>query len=73
MHVFVRIIGGRVLHHRDFVAEFCGVTDSRLYARMGDEADGDQLMDAVFLEQQIQVCVGEATRAPVLLCNNFTR
>src|SRR5437764_1194997 len=33
---------------------------------MRDEADDDELMDPVPLELQVQICVGEATGAPML-------
>src|SRR5262245_2040081 len=33
---------------------------------MGDESDDDELMDAVLLELQIQIRVGEATGTPML-------
>src|SRR5262252_9169906 len=39
---------------------------------MRDESDDDELMDAVLLELQVQVSVGEATGTPVFLCDNFT-
>src|SRR5262245_33285045 len=39
---------------------------------MRDESDDDELMDAVFLELQVQVGVGEATGTPVFLCDNLT-
>src|SRR5215475_10420754 len=39
---------------------------------MRDESDDDELMDAMFLELQVQVGVGEAAGTPVFLCNNLT-
>src|SRR5262249_41558399 len=39
---------------------------------MGDESDDDELMDAVLLELQVQVGVGEATGTPVFLRDNLT-
>src|SRR5215813_3819160 len=39
---------------------------------MRDESDDDELMDAVFLELQVQVGVGEATGTPVFLCDDLT-
>src|SRR6266849_11116157 len=35
------------------------------------ESDDDELMDAVLLELQIQICVGEATRTPMLRGDNL--
>src|SRR5690349_21330699 len=70
-HVFIRVIRGCVFHHRDLVTKLSGVTNSRLDASVGDESDDDELMDAVLLELQIQVCVGEATRTPMFLGSDF--
>src|SRR5262249_49198213 len=39
---------------------------------MRDESDDDELMDAVLLELQVQVGVGEAAGTPVFLCDNLT-
>src|SRR5262252_700341 len=39
---------------------------------MRNESDDDELMDAMLLELQVQVGVGEATGTPVFLCDNFT-
>src|SRR5262249_45595299 len=39
---------------------------------MRDESNDDKLVDAVLLELQVQVGVGEATGTPVLLGNNLT-
>src|SRR5262245_42697023 len=36
------------------------------------ESDNDELMDAVPLELQIQICVGEAAGAPMLSGDNLT-
>jgi len=60
MHFNLREIGGHVLHHGYLIAEFCGISDCCLHARMCHEPDDDELMDAVFVELQIQIGVGEA-------------
>src|SRR5499427_6697582 len=39
---------------------------------MRNESDDDELMDAVLLELQVQVSVGEATGTPVFLGDNLT-
>src|SRR5215471_17281379 len=39
---------------------------------MRDESDDDELMDAMLLELQVQVGVGEATGTPVFLRDNLT-
>src|SRR5262249_23087157 len=36
------------------------------------KTDDDELMDAVLLELQVQVGVGEAAGTPVFLCDNLT-
>src|SRR5262245_31382115 len=36
VHVIVRVTGGRVLHHRDLVAELGGETHRRLHAGVRD-------------------------------------
>ena len=40
---------------------------------MCDEPHDDQLTDAVFLELQIQICVGETAGTPMLSSNDFAR
>src|SRR5262249_61075019 len=72
VHLLVRVIRRRIFYHRDLVAELGGKANGRFDAGMGYEPDDDELMDAVLLELQVQVGVGEATGTPVLLCNNLT-
>src|SRR5262249_36958204 len=66
-----RIIRGRVFYHRDFVAKLSGKANRRLYARVCDQPNDNELMDAVLLELQIQVRVGETTGTPMLLRKDF--
>ena len=66
MHLLIRVIRRCVFHHRDLVAELSGKANGRFDAGMGYEPDDDELMDAVLLEQQIQICIGKATRTPML-------
>jgi hypothetical protein len=40
---------------------------------MRDESDDDEPMDAVFLQLQIQIRVGETTGTPMLQGNDFAR
>ena len=49
-----------ILDHRDFVTKFSGITNSDLHARMRDEPDDDELLDAVLLELQIQIRAADA-------------
>jgi hypothetical protein len=66
MHLLIRVIRRRVLYHRDLVAELGGKANGRFDAGMGYEPDEDELMDAVLLELQIQIGVGEAAGTPML-------
>jgi hypothetical protein len=67
VHHLVRVIRRGVPDHSDVVFELGGIADGRLDAGMRDQPDDDEPMDAVLPELQIQVGVGEAARAPMLL------
>src|SRR5690348_16250833 len=73
MHHFVRVICGRIFDHGNIVTEFGGIANGRLNARMRDESDDDELLDAVLLELQIQIGAGETTGAPMLLGDDLAR
>jgi hypothetical protein len=73
VHRLIRVIRGRVLYHRDLVAKLSGKADGCLHARVCDEPDDDELMNAVLLQQQIEISVGEAAGAPMLLGNHLAR
>ena len=60
----------RVFYHRNLVAKLSGKANSRLDARMRYEPDDDELMNTMLLELRIQICVGEATRTP-MLCGDY--
>src|SRR5262245_12439303 len=66
MHLLVRVAGGRVPHHRDLVAKLNAEADRRLHTGVRDESNEDELMDAMLLELQIQIGIGEATGTPML-------
>src|SRR3974390_2723482 len=72
MHHLVRVIRRRILNDGDLRTELGGIAHSRFDAGMRDKSDDDELMDAVLLELQVEVGVGEATGTPVFLCDNFT-
>jgi hypothetical protein len=72
MHVLIRIIHRYVFYHRDVLPKFSANANGRLDARMRDESDHDQAMDAVPLELQIQICVGETARTPMFPGDNLT-
>src|ERR1700688_2176488 len=59
VHLLIRVIRRRVLYHRDLVAELSGKADGRFDAGMCYESNDYELMNAVLLELQIQICVGE--------------
>src|SRR5206468_8215578 len=50
-----------------------GITNSGLHTRVRYESHDDELMDAVFLELQIQIRVGETTGTPMLEGHDFAR
>src|SRR5262245_45038294 len=66
MHRLVRVVRRGVSHHADLVSELSGLATSRFDAGMGDQPDDDELVDAVLLELQVQIGVGEAARTPML-------
>src|SRR5262249_4143977 len=47
-------------------------TNGRFNASMRNQPDDDELMNAMFIQLQIKVGVGEAAGAPMLLGDNFT-
>src|SRR5262249_35053602 len=55
------------------IAELSGIANSRFDAGVCDQPDDDELMDAVLLELQVKVGVGEAAGAPMLRGNDLTR
>src|SRR5262249_8355385 len=71
VHHLVRVIGDRVSHHRDVVTELGSIPDRRFDAGMRYQPDDDQPMDAVLLELQIQVGVGETAGAPMFLSDDL--
>ncbi|BCO50046.1 hypothetical protein MINTM003_04870 [Mycobacterium paraintracellulare] len=71
-HLGVRIVGRGVADHGDVVAELGGEPHRRLHAGMRDQAHDDDLLDAVALELQIQIGVGETAGTPVLVSDDVT-
>jgi hypothetical protein len=61
---------GGVFDQGDVVPQFPAEAAGRLDAGVGDHADQDNAADAVLLELQIEVGVGEAARSPVLEGND---
>src|SRR5262249_52608866 len=50
---------------RDLVAKLSAIAYGRLHTCMRDEADDNELMNAVLLELQIQIGVGKVARTPM--------
>jgi hypothetical protein len=73
VHLFLRVIRGRVFDHRDLVAQLSRIPHRGLHTRVGDESHDDEPMDAVFLELQIQIRVGEPTGPPMLEGHDVAR
>ena len=73
MHFLIRVIRGRVFDHCDLVAKLGGITNGGLHTGVCDESCDDEPMDAVFLELQIQIRVGETARTPMLQGDDFSR
>src|SRR5262245_21949497 len=73
VHLRIRIIGRCVLYHRDLVAELSGKANGRFDAGMGYESNDNELMDAMVLELQVQIRVGEATGTPMLRGDDLSR
>jgi len=71
VHVGVRVVGGRILYERDLVPKFSGKANGCLYTRVSDQANNDDSVNAVSLQQQVEIRVGEPTRAPVFRRDNI--
>src|SRR5208282_1693067 len=70
-HLFPLVAGDRILHQGDVVSQLCGVTHRRFDAGIRLLAYHNQLVDAMLLKLEIQVCVRETAGAPVFLRNHF--
>jgi hypothetical protein len=66
MHELVAERGGRVADQGHVITELHGEAAGGLNARVGEQADGDDMRDAVLLELKIEVRIGEAALRPVL-------
>src|SRR5579863_1233011 len=73
VHEFLGVIGSRVLHHGDVVSEFSGLPYGRFDACVRDQAGDNQPLDAMPFELQIEIGVGKAAGAPMLLGHNVSR
>jgi hypothetical protein len=61
LQLSIRIVGSRVLDHCDVVAKLGGKPNCCLHTGVCDEARHDKLVNAVLLELQIQISIGEPT------------
>jgi hypothetical protein len=73
VHLFIRVVRGRVFYRRDLEAQLSGITNRGLHTRVCYESHDDELMDAMFLELQTQIRVGETTGTPMLEGHDFAR
>jgi hypothetical protein len=73
VHHLIRVICRRVSYHRDVVTKLSGIANSRFDAGVRNQAYDDELMDSMLLELEIQIGVGEAAGAPMLLDDDFAR
>ena len=73
MHLFIRVIRGRIPYHRDVVAELSGKANRCLHTCVCYKPDDDELVDAMPFEQKIQIGVGKSAGTPMLLGQNLTR
>src|SRR5215510_5199494 len=73
VHFFIRVIRGRVSYQRHLVAKLSGITHRCLHARVCDEPDDDEFVDAMLFELHIQIRVGKATGTPMLLGHDIAR
>src|SRR5262249_10553475 len=67
LHVVPSVARDGVLHQRHLVSQLRRMAHRRVDAGVRDEPDDDELVNAVLLELQIQIGVGEPAGAPVLL------
>src|SRR5215510_2056462 len=72
-HFVPAVAANGIVHQRDFVPQLRRIANGRVDAGVHAQADHDQLMNAVLLELQIEVGVGKAAGAPVLLSDDFSR
>jgi len=56
---------GSVLDNRNLVSQIHCRSHGGFKASMGNEPDGNQLLNATLLQQQIEVRIGEPARTPV--------
>ena len=73
VHVFIGVARSRVLHHGDLIAELGGIANGGLHAGVRDQPHDDEFVNAVFLELQIQIRVGETAGTPMLRSHDIAR
>src|SRR5262249_27589891 len=73
MHLLIRIIRGRIFHDGDLIAKLGRIAHGCLQTSMRDEAHHDELLDAVSLELQVEVSIGEATGSPMFRRDDVPR
>jgi len=66
VHLFVGIAGGRISDDGHLIAQLRAEANRRLEQVVRDEAHHDQLLNALPLEQKVQVGIGKTAGAPML-------
>src|SRR5262245_20844938 len=66
VHFLIRVIRCCVFHDGHVIAELRGIANGRFHTGMRYQSNDDKLMDAMLLELQIQIRVGEAAGTPML-------
>ena len=73
MHVLFRVARSRIFYHSDLVTKRGSITNSCLHTGVCYESHDDELVDAVLLELQIQIRVGETAGTPMLEGHDIAR
>jgi hypothetical protein len=73
VHVLIGVACGRVFHHRDLIAELGVIANGGLHTGVRDQSHDDEFVNAVFLELQIQIRVGETAGTPMLGGHDIAR
>ena len=73
VQVFIGVACSRVFHHRDLIAELGGIANGGLRTGARDQTHDDELVNAVFLDLQIQIRVAETAGTPMLRSHDIAR
>ena len=73
MHLSIRVVRSRILHHGGLISEFGGVANRGLHTRVRDQSNDNEFVNTVFLELEIQIGVGETPGTPMLGSHDIAR